>query len=152
MHKNIITAFVFLASVLSVNKSRAQCSGIDFTGNKTTICAPGFVLFTATGVPQNAGISWDLGNGVQQGSSLTSGIYTNPGKVTIELVVSLPNNQQCTVKKTDYLDVREQTKPAITADRNVLCNIGDSIKLTDNTPFRKFIIFVGGQYISTGAQ
>ena len=143
MHKNIITAFVFLASVLSVNKSRAQCSGIDFTGNKTSICAPGFVLFTATGVPQNAGISWDLGNGVQQGSSLTSGIYTNPGKVTIELVVSLPNNQQCTVKKADYLDVREQTKPAITADKNVLCNIGDSIKLTDNTPFsinRKWIV------------
>lgn len=143
MFNTILSAFIFLGLLLSSIRTQAQCSGIDFTANKTTVCAPGFALFTASGIPQNAGISWDLGNGPQQGSSITSGIYTNPGKVTIELVVSLPSNQQCTVKKTDYLDVREQTKPAITADKNVLCNLGDSIKLTDNTPFsinRKFIV------------
>lgn len=130
IHRVLFT-FLFLILLGDVN---AQCGSIDFTVSENFVCAPKLVRFYAKNIPAGSSIEWDYGNGPKIGKDTGQYIFTLAGIYSITLKVTLSDGvTECVVNKTNFITVYDSPIPAFSVSRNVLCNGGDTVTITDKS-------------------
>lgn len=131
----IFTAIACLLTLALPKLGIGQCAGFSFTVNDSTVCIPQVVQFSVTGNPP-AGTTyrWDFGSGFNTGLDTISKLYLVPGKYDVRLELSFPNNSKCVVTKRDFIEVGRKPIVNLTIDKQVICNAGDSVFITDSTP------------------
>lgn len=138
MKAKMLILVLLAISILWSGKLGAQCAGIDFYANETSVCAPKSIKFFSTNVPAGSTFEWNYGFGTVLGKDTGQYIYTTAGNYTVTLrVVFADGITECIVSKPNYITVNKNPVPLFTVSRSVLCDGPDTITVTD---------------ISTGAQ
>ena len=95
----------------------------DFTANQSSFCnTPASVEFTVnTGIPEDADILWDFGDGNTSVASNPSHVYTDFGSYTVSCTIITTEGCSRTVTKSDMIEIAPVDADFIPAD-TVFCN------------------------------
>jgi gliding motility-associated-like protein len=108
---------------------QAQCSGIDFTANVTTACAPALITFVTTGAPTNATFEWKFGTSTVSGTDTIDYFFTKRGVFLVSVDVIIPAVGTCTVSKSNYITINMPDTPILVVNKPLVCNAPDTVKL-----------------------
>lgn len=111
---------------------------VDFTSASAKVCMPAAAQFNATATAGDGFIStyqWDFGDGTtQQGyGSQMSHYYNFELLATVSLTVTNSYGCQASITKPNIVEILPKIDPVFTVDKNLLCTIDSSIRLTNNS-------------------
>lgn len=116
---------------VSINPIKA-----DFSASTTRACVGEKVLFTPAELPSNdLTVEWDFGNG-QKSNEFSPGIvFSDPGKYTVSLRISLPGCQD-KVTKTAYIEVFPKPHGTIQVLDSQICKYPMNARLSFKTDMK----------------
>lgn len=110
----------------------------NFTVGSPKVCLPAAVQFNSTSTTADGNINtyqWDLGDGnTQQGYNNQMSHYYSVEQIpTISLTVTNSFGCQSSITKSNIVEILPKIDPKFTVDKDLLCNLSESIQLTNNS-------------------
>ncbi|HYO22081.1 MAG TPA: PKD domain-containing protein [Flavisolibacter sp.] len=111
---------------------------VDFTVARPKVCLPEGVPFTSVSSAGDGTITnyqWDFGDGITQ-QGFGAGMFHNYNKEIIPAVsLTITNSHGCVTSttKTNIVEVLPKIEPKFTINKTMLCDLGDTIKLTNTS-------------------
>ncbi len=127
---------IFLGLLIGcfAQNSIAQCGTIELISNQYSACQPAQFKWVLKNVPPGSIVSWDYGNGKQDGNDTFLAFVDKAGKISVNVKIALTGGSICEFTKTDFVEVYPTPVPAIYVSRKKLCNGADSVSYFDITP------------------
>ena len=106
---------------------------VDFSANKTNVCAPSEVLFTNKTEPAGLIASWDFGDGTTANGYNLKHTYASPGSYTVTLKVEKDANCKDQRSKPNYISVIDYPSADFTFNDTASCSVPFLFTATANT-------------------
>jgi gliding motility-associated-like protein len=111
---------------------------VDFTAAKPKVCLPEGVQFASSSTPGDGFISsyqWDFGDGLTQQGFGNSIFHSYQYEIVPAVSLTITNSNGCVASatKTNIVEVLPKIEPLFTVNKNMLCSLTDTIKLTNNS-------------------
>ena len=111
---------------------------VDFTVARPKVCLPESVQFSSNSTAGDGSISsyqWDFGNGITQQGFGNTISHNYQFEIIPAVSLTVTNSFGCVTSatKTNIVEVLPRIEPKFTVNKNLICNLSDSFKLTNTS-------------------